>query len=65
MYFNYHAKAKKLIRDGKLTDYKIVEKYHNISPALLLIFDDYIMPIRQHKWNEYLEIINNLNIFKT
>lgn len=57
MYFNYHAKAKKLIKEGKLTDYKIVEKYNNISPALLLIFGNFIMPIRPHKWQEYIQLI--------
>ncbi|MBR2468015.1 MAG: thermostable hemolysin delta-VPH [Clostridia bacterium] len=59
MYFNYHAKAKNLIKNGKLVDCQIVDKYNNISPALLLIFEDgYIMPIRQHKWQEYFDIIN-------
>ena len=57
MYYNYHAKEKKLIKEGKLTDYKIVEKYNNISPALLLIFGNYIMPIRAHKWQEYIQLI--------
>lgn len=59
MYFNYHAKAKNLIKSGKLVEYKIVEKYNNISPALLLIFDDgNIMPIREFRWQEYFELLN-------
>jgi hypothetical protein len=58
MYFNYHAKAKKLINQGKLINYEIVEKHKNISPALLLFFEDgLIMPIRQHKWQEYFDLI--------
>ena len=60
-YFNYHATAKKLIKDGKLTDFYITEKYGNISPALILIFNDEkhpIMPIRQHKWSEYFALLN-------
>ena len=61
MYFNYHAKAKNLIKNGKLIDYKIVEKYNNISPALLLIFDKLIMPIRQHRWQEYFDLIEQMN----
>ena len=61
MYFNYHAKAKNLIKNGKLIDYKIVEKYNNISPALLLIFDELIMPIRQHRWQEYFDLIEQMN----
>ena len=61
MYFNYHVKAKNLIKNGKLIDYKIVEKYNNISPALLLIFDELIMPIRQHRWQEYFDLIEQMN----
>lgn len=61
MYFNYHAKAKNLIKNGKLIDYKIVENYNNISPALLLIFDELIMPIRQHRWQEYFDLIEQMN----
>lgn len=61
MYFNYHAKAKNLIKNGELIDYKIVEKYNNISPALLLIFDELIMPIRQHRWQEYFDLIEQMN----
>ena len=61
MYFNYHAKAKNLIKNGKLIDYKIVEKYNNISPALLLIFDELIMPKRQHRWQEYFDLIEQMN----
>lgn len=62
MYFNYHAKAKNLIKNGELIDYKIVEKYNNISPALLLIFDELIMPIRQHRWQEYFDLIEQMNV---
>lgn len=61
MYFNYHAKAKNLIKNGKLIDYKIVENYNNISPALLLIFDELVMPIRQHRWQEYFDLIEQMN----
>lgn len=60
MYFNYHAKAKNLIKEGKLVSIKFVENYNNISPALILIFDHCVMPIRQHKWQEYLTLINDV-----
>ena len=67
-YFNYHAKAKKLIKDGKLIDYKFLEEYNGISPALLLIFDDKKhpnMPIREDRFGEYLPLLkeyeNNKN----
>jgi hypothetical protein len=61
-YFNYHAKAKKLILEGKLLSYKVVESYNGISPALLLFFDDAkhpVMPIREHKMHEYLLLLEN------
>ncbi len=59
-YFNYHARAKSLIKKGKLIDYYFTERYKNISPALVLIFDDFshpIMPIRQNRWDEYLPLL--------
>ena len=57
MYFNYHAKIKNLILNGHLTKYKIVEKWNNISPALVLFFDNNKpMPIRIHKWEEYFTL---------
>lgn len=34
MYFNYHAKIKKLIAKGEFLRFEIVENYNNISPAL-------------------------------
>ena len=62
-YFNYHATAKKLIKEKKLIKWYITQKHNNISPALVLIFDDIkhpVMPIRKERWNEYLKILNNL-----
>ena len=59
-YFNYHACAKKLIKEGKLIDYYFTEKHGQIKPALVLIFDDCshpIMPIREYKFDEYLVLI--------
>lgn len=58
MYYNYHAKAKRLIAEGHLSGYEVLERYNNISPCLLLYFDNNRpMPIREHKWDEYLKII--------
>ena len=60
-YFNYHATVKRLIMEGKLIRYYFTESYKNISPALVLVFDDIkhpIMPIRQNRFDEYLEIIS-------
>lgn len=61
MYFNYHATAKKLINDKKLDCWYITDKYKNISPALVLIFNDYkhhIMPIKKDHWGEYETLID-------
>ena len=59
-YFNYHATAKKLIKDGKLIEYRFCEEYNGIKNTLLLFFDDArhpVIPIRKHRWNEYFEIL--------
>lgn len=56
MYYNYHALAKKLIAEGHLIDFEIVDQWNNIRPALVLYFDNHKpMPIRQYRWNEYLK----------
>ncbi len=61
MYYNYHARVKKLIKEGKLLFYEIVENYHGISPALVLYFVNHQpMPIREHKWQEYFDLIAKL-----
>ena len=59
-YFNYHAKAKKLINEGKLKNYFFTENYNGISPALILVFNDDkhpVIPIREYRWNEYLPLL--------
>jgi len=61
MYFNYHAKAKQLIKDGHLIKFEIVKKWGQISPALVLYFDNHIpMPIRVNRWIEYKNILNKI-----
>ena len=60
MYFNYHAKAKKLISSGNLINYKIFKNWNGICPALVLFFNNHKpMPIRREKWNDYFKYINN------
>ena len=55
MYYNYHAQAQKLIAEGHLIKMEIVKKWNNISPALVLYFDNHRpMPIRQYRWDEYM-----------
>lgn len=58
-YFNYHATAKNLIATGHLVRFEIVEKWGNISPALVLFFDNHKpMPIREYRFDEYMELLN-------
>ena len=58
-YFNYHAKAKRLIKTGQLVRYEFVKNHNSISPALVLYFKDHRpMPIREYRWLEYFEILN-------
>ena len=58
MYYNYHAQIKRLINNGKLIKYEIVENWNNISPALILYFYNHKpMPIRKEKWQEYFDLI--------
>lgn len=58
MYFNYHAKIKKLILQEQLTGYEFLDEYNGIKPALVLYFkDDKPMPIRNYKWEEYLPFL--------
>lgn len=57
-YYNYHGKAKKLINEGHLIKFEIVERWNQIAPALVLYFDNHRpMPIREEKWNEYMKLI--------
>lgn len=55
MYYRYHSVLQRLIKQGHLTDMKIVPKWNMISPALVLYFDNHRpMPVRPYKWHEYL-----------
>ena len=59
-YFNYHATAKRLIKADRLKDYYFTEAYRDISPALVLVFEDEkhpFMPIRENRWEEYAELL--------
>ena len=50
MYFNYHAKIKKLILKGDAINYKIVDNWNGIKPALVIFFASRPpMPVRQEK----------------
>lgn len=59
MYFNYHGKAKSLIKEGHLIDFKVMPEWGIIKPALVLYFDNHKpMPIRKYRWEEYWEILD-------
>ena len=60
-YFSYHATVRRLLREGRLLGYRVVEEYRGIRPALLLFFDDArhpVMPIREHRFAEYLPYLS-------
>ena len=58
MYYNYHAVAGRLIREGKLVAFRRVERWGRISPAFVLFFIDHRpMPIREERVAEYVALI--------
>lgn len=62
MYFNYHAKIKKLILKGDAINYKIVDNWNGIKPALVIFFVSHRpMPIRKEKWNEYFALLKHFS----
>ncbi len=62
-YFNYHAKAQGLIKSGHCVKAEVVEKYKDITPALILYFDNNIlMPIRLHRFEEYFELLERYGV---
>lgn len=61
MYYNYHAKIKKLILEGRLIGYEFVDEYNGIKPALVLYFENHRpMPIRDYRWEEYISYLINI-----
>lgn len=62
-YFNYHARAQSLIKSGHCVRAEIVEKHKEISPALILYFDNHIpMPIRMHRFDEYFTLLKHYDV---
>lgn len=58
MYFNYHSKVRQVLKEDILTKIEIVDEYNGIKPAMLLHFkNNKPMPIREHKWDEYIRLI--------
>ena len=64
MYFNYHAKVKRLIKEGKAISYDILDSYHGISPCLLIYFkNNQSFPIRLEHFDEYIKLLNDNGIY--
>lgn len=58
MYFNYHGKIKELLKTDTVTKIEIVDNHNGIKPAMLLHFKNHKpMPIREHKWDEYIKLL--------
>ena len=61
MSYDYSRKAKSLIKQGHLLKFETVSKYKNVTPALLLYFDNHTpIALEKSKWNEYSDIITHL-----
>ncbi|MFT6717299.1 MAG: hypothetical protein ACJA0Q_001951 [Saprospiraceae bacterium] len=58
--YPYHNKIKQRIKNRELIKFEYVDRYKNISPCLLLHFstEPNIRPIREHRFEEYDEILN-------
>lgn len=62
-YYNYHAQCKKLIKSNHLLGVTLMQEYKHIKPAMVFYFDNHKpMPIREYRWREYLDLLNQLNI---
>ena len=58
-YFDYHARVKKMIREGKLQKYWFDKCYKNMGFCLLLNFGEKTYPIREEKFFDYFELIGD------
>jgi hypothetical protein len=60
--YPYHNKIKQRIKNNELIKYEYVEVYKGISPCSLLYFstDPKIKPVREHRFEEYERLLNEL-----
>ncbi|MCR4726477.1 MAG: thermostable hemolysin delta-VPH [Clostridia bacterium] len=61
MYYNYHAVAKRLIREGHLTSARFFDVWGKLENPLVLFFDNRKpMPIRKERVAEYAELLSEI-----
>ena len=60
--YPYHNKIKQRINNNELVRYEFVDAYKAIKPCLVLHFstEPLTRPIREHRFEEYETILNNL-----
>lgn len=61
-YYNYHGMIKRRLRSGESCSVEINNVYNGISPAMIIIFNDRVYPIREYRFEEYFAIFNELGI---
>lgn len=62
MKYKLHSTAKTLIESGHLTHFEAVKNYNDLSPALVLYFDNHSpIAIAKDKWAEYSDAIIKSN----
>lgn len=61
-YFNYHSTVKKKILQSQNVQMSIVDKYKEIKPCLVVQTDFGCYPIRAHRWQEYFELAEKLEL---
>ncbi len=58
MSYDFHAKAKQLIKSGHLVSFETIKKHYKNEPALVMYFDNHSpISVSKEKWAEYGEII--------
>ena len=60
--YPYHNKIKQRINNNELIRYEYVDAYKAIKPCLVLHFstEPKMRPIREHRFEEYETIFNNI-----
>ena len=58
--YPYHAILKQRIQNGELVDVQDCNNYKKVGQCKLLIFstEPFVRPIRQHRYNEYSDILH-------